>query len=196
MTFGSSWETVAGMFSVQRAKEGQKRNNRSFRYLSYCFDHPRFQPIPLSKARKYHRYTDRESDPESLGKPKHPYRSSGSDLRKYWNDYLRGKLQGLTVDRIVLVDHSSSGRSVEATIRILKDIFKDAGVRERFENVRWSLYNVVDASKLDQQTGALNVVSPRGLSENPIHRVAGPPGLVNRIVGDEQAHNRCQVRIP
>ncbi|KAF2677903.1 hypothetical protein K458DRAFT_395543 [Lentithecium fluviatile CBS 122367] len=161
-------------------------------YLAYCFDHARFKPIPLSMARKYHRYEYLDADHGGFGIPSWPYGSSGdkNTLWQYWSRYLAPKFEQRNIKRIMLVDHSTSGQSVEATKQIFQDIFYEAGVASRFRNAIWGLYNVVDTSILP----AKPPTNPDGFDLPSVrHASAGAAQAVNHLVGDKRHHNRIQV---
>ncbi|KAF1948155.1 hypothetical protein CC80DRAFT_541145 [Byssothecium circinans] len=155
-------------------------------YLAYCFDNQRFKPIPMSGTRKYEMYEHRENDPEGKG----VLRNGVDDLIKYYDDLIERKIRGLRINRIMLVDHSSSGRSVEATRLLLVTMFQQKGVWDQFRGVQWGLFNVIDKSKVVNDR-IVGVTPPRGFLD-PILMVGGEPGHVNKLLGDERRHYRCQ----
>lgn len=153
------------------------------------------KPIPLSKARKYYRYEGHDADPEGFGIPKNRYNAAAptDDLQNYWKLHIKNKVSDLRIDRIVLVDHSSTGRSVEATKQILKDAFRRGRAGARFMNVQWALFNVVDARKIVMRDGRLiyDVRDPANFNEVQVMH-DGQPHEVDRLLGDENHHDRCQ----
>ncbi|KAF2107189.1 hypothetical protein BDV96DRAFT_654037 [Lophiotrema nucula] len=168
-------------------------------YLAYCFDHPRMGPIPLSKSRSYYRLepSERQSDPHGYGVI--PDKDTDHML-EYYHNYLWPKFGGKAVDRIILVDHSSSGRSVDATRAILMDcIWQRYRQLERapsqfYNDWDWSgkflLYNFIGRRK-QFSDGTFDVENPKRV---PIFRqfTAGGNHEVDHLLADEGYHDRVQ----
>ncbi|KAF1995573.1 hypothetical protein P154DRAFT_623925 [Amniculicola lignicola CBS 123094] len=183
-------------------------------YIKECFDHPRMKAIPLSKARKYENYVRRTQDLNGEGVVS-PNPSKDVWLENYYNQFLYNKfwLDGaegpMRIDRFVLVDHSSSGRSVDATKQVLRDVMNAAirrgdaaEITEReWHRKRFVLFNVIDHSRTARNMATLgatrvyNVVNPETVAI--LERVtAGNDGELNRLLGDELRHHRVQCDYP
>ncbi|KAF2021193.1 hypothetical protein BU24DRAFT_404237 [Aaosphaeria arxii CBS 175.79] len=188
-------------------------------YMKYCFEHPRMGAIPISKARRYEYLepADREDDPENYGViPGANDPAKHAVLMNYYNRYLGPKLKGvkdggapafpngLAVDRFVLVDHSSSGKSVDATRIILYHAFSAAKpycpeiVAQKYDEKPFVLFNVIDTRKTRKNSKGKQVVDTTKVI-NPVnvpvikHFWVGKNHEVDHMLGDEGHHFRNQV---
>ncbi|KAF2013263.1 hypothetical protein BU24DRAFT_411027 [Aaosphaeria arxii CBS 175.79] len=187
-------------------------------YMNYCFNHPRMGAIPMSKARRYEQFSDRENDPEGYGKlPGNDWGTKGAHLTEYYARYLRPKFlvtqeddshqvaDGLIINRFLLVDHSTSGRSVDATKLLIDHVFhfakrykgRFAELEARnYDAVPFSIFNVLDKKdtvRIGGHRGAkFSLKAPKTVKLIGDFWV-GSKGDVNRILGDGDHHYRNQV---
>ena len=80
-------------------------------------------PIPMSKT-KWYRNQEANNEEKALATPK-----SGG-LENFYTEVIRDKIVGRGINRIILVDHSSSGRSVDGARRAIIDSMKAGGDRK------------------------------------------------------------------
>lgn len=147
--------------------------------MAYNFDQSqtsRLRPIPISKTREY------KATPN--GSP------SKEGAQNYYRDILQNKLAGKAITRFVLVDHSTTGGSVNGARRAILEIIKAAADRQiydHFKTLPWGLINLVDA-------GTTQITDPDADKIMVMARLRiGNPGELNRLVGDRQVHDRVEV---
>jgi hypothetical protein len=108
----------------------------------------------------------------------------------------------MRIDRILLVDHSSQGKSVDATKAILRDVMRAAAPhvpqinQRRYRQVPFALINVIDSRKTFKFLGVYLWVS--GIKNPQTVRLdtvitASKNGQIDRLLGDEGHHFRNQV---
>ncbi|KAF4629925.1 hypothetical protein G7Y89_g8217 [Cudoniella acicularis] len=105
------------------------------------------------------------------------------------------------INRIVLIDHSGTGRSVDGFYEAVLDMVvayygngdeaAGAAARATFSEIPVVLINVIDASR--QTT---NVPTPPQVVELLATIIVGQPGALNRLVGDKTSHPRVQPDYP
>ncbi|KAF4627940.1 hypothetical protein G7Y89_g10213 [Cudoniella acicularis] len=159
-------------------------------YLIYPFDTSKYQmkAIPNSKAKHY-------------GTP--GFTPTEEGLERYWNLIVGPPLLGRNIERIILVDHSGSGQSVDGFRRIVLDacqvaITKSRGAadgitaRNDVAQIPMYLINVIDQSR----SGTTNpIVDPQTVPVLAKLTVSGK-GVVNKLLGDERRHPRVQPEYP
>jgi hypothetical protein len=133
-------------------------------------------------------------------------------LTRYFEKVLAPTLENKEVGRIVLVDHSGSGASVDGFQRAFLDAAYmydatkeiEAGntegahgnatiFREYYENVPWYLLNVVDFDR--RSDGPNPPTAPRWVEVLDVI-TAGNSGELNKLVGDTRSHPRVTPDYP
>lgn len=162
------------------------RTNTQPSYLIYPFHRDaiatyRMKAIPNSKAKFY---------------AQRGYMASQAGLRRYWQYNLAETLENQHVPRIILIDHSFSGRSVDGFRSELLDAAHAGGGEaesNRLSHVPMWLINVIDGG-----ISPNSVTNPTSLRTGGVlaKLSEGRAGLVNRMVGDEGRHPRVQPDYP
>ncbi|KAF2011205.1 hypothetical protein BU24DRAFT_485811 [Aaosphaeria arxii CBS 175.79] len=193
-------------------------------YMKYCFDHPRMGALPISKARRYEGVAEasREADPDNYGKlPGNDWGKKGAVLADYYGRYLRPKFLaidedgtvgvpgGMEINRFLLVDHSSTGKSVDATKLILYHSLYYAALvqddpypevkKQNYAKKPWALFNVIDKRKTkrltlmgDRRPDMEQITNPKDVTVVK-HFWVGGDRDVDKILGDEDRHYRNQI---
>jgi hypothetical protein len=143
--------------------------------------------IPNSKAKKY-------------GTP--GYIPTRKGLERYWEKIVGPTLLEKQIERIILVDHSGSGQSVDGFRRSLLDacqigVEKSHGAanglkaRQQLSEFPMYLVNVIDASRADRSRPVIDPKTVPVLAK----LTTGGRNLVNVMVGGER-HPRVQPEYP
>ena len=160
-------------------------------YLLYPFDQTSYNvnSLPMSKSRIY-------GTNEDGGKGK----ANNRGLDGYWQRVLEPRLTRAEFNRIVIVDHSGTGKSVDGLRKAFKEIVNRAkdtkqirgSDAKKYLDTPWHLINVVDWNR---RPGSLNPTRAPTSSifqgkKPTIITFQVPGNVINDILADEDKHPR------
>jgi hypothetical protein len=142
------------------------------------------------------------SSSKRYGQPS--FRPSETGLARYFDVFLRPMMQ-VPITRFVLIDHSSTGKSVDGFRRAFLDMVYYYGLEQGatpegaqagktfYAKIPMVLINIVDYNR--REHGPRPVIDPESVPVDAIYHDGGP-GEVNKMVGDEKNHDRVTANYP
>lgn len=158
-------------------------------YLIYPFDEGSYNmhSLPISKTKIYG--TDDDG-----GKG----RATNKGLDGYWDRVLQPRLAAKDFDRIVIIDHSGTGRSVDGFRKAFKDIVNRAKDQKKIPgdqakkiiDTPWYFINVIDWRR--RPDSSIPVQDPKTKAVKKISKVTleTKDGTIDKILADKDAHPR------
>ncbi|KAL8829970.1 MAG: hypothetical protein Q9191_001695 [Dirinaria sp. TL-2023a] len=158
-------------------------------YLIYPFDKGSYNmnSLPLSKSKIY-----KTNQQDGKGQP------TNAGLDGYWDRVLKKRLNNAAFDRIVVVDHSGTGKSVDGFRKAFVDVVNRAKDQKKIKSddakeiiqTPWHFINVVDWRR---RPGSNNPTKdPTSSIIKKITKITfeTPDDVINTILADEDKHPR------
>ena len=141
----------------------------------------------MSKSKIY-----KTNEQDGKGKP------TNAGLDGYWDRVLAQRLGQAKFDRIVVVDHSGTGKSVDGLRKAFVDIVNRAKDKKKIKedeakeiiNTPWYFINVVDWRRRPDSKNPTKAPTSSIIKKISIITFETPDDVINEILADEDKHPR------